>query len=521
MDKEQNVFRSWIPDQLIVPLLVIALIPHIMILSIFNMNSTFTASFLDVDVDDIQFLFAIAYATIVCGLFVNVRFFQYFNIRNYCLFMTILNILLLFGLTITKNPQLILLFRIIQGPACLFEGCILLPLIMSRIKSNNSKIIAFSILYAIMLTGDKFTTYLVKFAIENYTHNMMIYTIMAFHLVALFIFLFLFSKGRLFPKKPLYQLNLGGVFLVMLALISGAFTLIYGKRYYWFESQYIVFSTCICFVSAGLFLLHQRFTKRPLFHFEVLKSKRVLVGLLMFMCFYILRSSMSNIYNVMNVVWKWEWQYVLNLQFYNVAGSLCGVILAAYLLTKQIKYKYIFIIGFLLLSLSMLWFSYLFVPDLNVIEIIPVLFIQGFSQGILFTPLVLFMVGSVNPSISSSASHAGVTVRFWSNTIGFAIMQNTLLHLTTKHQTYMTKNLDLTNSLYHDKWNSLMAKYSASHLYDDAVSLTALAFKNELIHQSLLITNIEIFRTLFVLSFLVVIVLIIYKPLSQVLLKKI
>ncbi len=521
MSKEQNVFKSWIPDQIIVPLLVIALIPHIMILSIFSMNSTFTASFLDVDVDDIQFLFSIAYATIVCGLFINVRFFQYFNIRNYCLFMTILNILLLFGLTITKNPQLILLFRVIQGPACLFEGCILLPLIMSRIKSDNAKIIAFSILYAIMLTGDKFTTYLVKFAIENYTHNMMIYAIMAFHLVALFIFVFIFSKGRLFPKKPLYQLNLGGIFLVMIALISGAFTLIYGKRFYWFQSHYIVLSASFCMLSSGLFLFHQRFAKRPLFYFEVLKSKRVLVGLFMFMCFYILRASMSNIYNVMSVVWRWEWQAILNIQFYNVAGSLSGVITAAYLLTKKVNFKYIFVTGFLMLSLSMLWFSYLFVPDLNVKYIIPVLYIQGFSQGLLFTPLVLFMVGSVNASIASSASHAGVTIRFWSNTIGFAIMQNSLLHLTTKHQSYMMKNLDVTNPMYHDKWNALIVKYTNNHLYNDAMNLTVSTIKNEIYHQALLITNIEIFRTLFVLSFLLVLGIIIYKPISQILIKKI
>lgn len=520
MHKEHTIFKNWIPEKLVVPLLIVALLPHVMILSVFTMNSTFTASFLDIDVDDVQFLFSLAYAMIVCGMFIHVRFFQYFNIRNYCLFMTILNITLLLALTMTKNPQLIFILRLLQGPACIFEGVILIPLIMSKIKTDHARIFAFSVLYSVMMTGDKFTTLIAKFAIENYTFNMMIYSIIIMHVIALTIYVFLFNHGRMFPKKPLYQLSLGGIFLMIGALISGAFTLVYGKRYYWFESPYIVSSFCACLILSGLFLFHQRTSKRPLFHYEVLKSERVIIGLMMFVCFYILRSSMSNIYQVMNIVWKWQWEYVLKIQFFNVAGSISGVIISYFLLKHKINFKYIFIGGFLLLSSSMLWFSYLFVPDIRVDAIIPALYLQGLSQGILFTPLVMFIVGSVHPSISNSASHAGVTIRFWSNTIGFSIMQNSVLHLTTKYQMYMTKNLEATSTIFQNEWNTIFGKYINTHLYNDAVQLTTMALKNKLYNQSLLITNMEIFRSLFIFGMLMILFIIVYKPLSQVLIRR-
>ena len=68
MHNNHSIFRKWVPEKLIIPLLIITMIPYAMIIPFFNMNSTFTASFLDVDVDDLQFIFTLAYATIVCGL---------------------------------------------------------------------------------------------------------------------------------------------------------------------------------------------------------------------------------------------------------------------------------------------------------------------------------------------------------------------------------------------------------------------------------------------------------------------
>lgn len=515
MSQQNSIFNKWVPQKLIVPIFILALFPHLMILTLFNMNSTFTASFLDLEVDDLQFLFSMAYATIVCGLFIHVRFFHFFNIRSYLLTMTMLNILVLFAMTLTTNTELILILRFVQGPISLFEGCILIPIIMANIKSEHSKLIAYSFMYGVMLTGDKFTTSIVKFAIENYNHNMMVYTIMSLHLVALIIYVFFFNHNRMFPKKPLYQLNLGGVFLMMISLISGAFFLIYGKKYYWFESPIIVITFATSLIFSGLFIFHQKTSKRPLFHFDVLRSERVILGILMFFVFYLLRSGMSNIYQVMSVVWKWHWEYVLQIQYFNVAGSITGVVMAFFLVRNKIDYRNIFFVGFLLLAMSMLWFSYLFYPDTKVEAIAPTLFLEGVAQGIIFTPLVMYITGSVHPTITGSAAQIGTATRFWTTTIGFAIMQNTMLYLTTKHQFLMTKNLDKTNPIFQDQWNNLFNKNIATHLPNEAEVLSATALKAKLYNQALLVSNIEVFRTLFVLGVLAALFVLLYRPLKQ------
>ena len=505
MSQQNSIFNKWVPQKLVVPIFILALFPHLMILTIFNMNSTFTASFLDLEVDDLQFLFSMAYATIVCGLFIHVRFFHFFNIRSYLLTMTMLNILVLFGMTLTTNTELILILRFIQGPLSLFEGCILLPIIMSNIKSEHSKLIAYSI---------------VKFAIENYNHNMMVYTIMSFHVVALIIYVFFFNHNRMFPKKPLYQLNLGGIFLMIISLISGAFFFIYGKKYYWFESPIIIIAFASTLVFSGLFLLHQKTAKRPLFHFEIFKSERVILGILMFFVFYTLRAGMSNIYQVMSTVWKWQWEYVLQIQYFNVAGSIIGIVFSFFMVKNKIDFRKIFFLGFVLLAMSMLWFSHLFYPDTKVEAIAPTLMLEGIAQGVIFTPLVLYITGSVHPSITGSAAQAGTAIRFWTTTIGFSLMQNAILYLTTKHQFLMTKNLDKTSPIFQQQWNNLFNKNIASHLPKEAESITAAALKAKLYNQALLVSNIEIFRTLFVVGIIAAIFVILYQPIKNRLLHR-
>ncbi len=519
MHNNHSIFKKWVPEQLIIPLLIVTMIPYAMIIPFFNMNSTFTASFLDVDVDDLQFIFTLAYATIVCGLCINERLFHFFNIRSYLLIMTILNIVVLLLLSVSSNRELVYSLRAIQGTTAYLQSCIAVPLIMSRLSNPLSRLLGNSFLYCLVMTGSTFSTSIVKFAIENYNYNMMIYTVVVFHLIALFIYVFLFSHGRLYPKKPLYQLNLAGYVLMMLSLVSGAFVFIYGKRYYWFESPYIITAFTGFCVFSGIFVLQQLTSKKPIFHFNIFRSERVLIGILIFFVLYIFKASMSNIYQIMNVVWKWHWEYVLDIQYYNCYGIFIGAFLSYMMLVKGLSYRSVFVFGFSCLSASALWFSYLFVPDAKPTEVIPPLFLEGLGQGILFSPILQYMVGSVHANFSMNTMQAAVATRYWTSTIGFSLMQNTILYLTTKHQFYMTRNLDVTTAIFQNTWDELFVKNSSTHLYNESVDLTTRSLKSNLYNQALLISNMEIFRALCIGGIGMILFLLMYKPVKNILFK--
>ncbi|WP_432711722.1 hypothetical protein [Pedobacter sp.] len=515
-----DIFNLKVPKRLRLTLLILAMFPNLMILSMFNMNSTFTASFLDLEADDIQFMFAMAYATIVCGLLIHVRFFHFFNIRSYLIVMTGLSILVLLAMTFTRNTQLLLILRLIQGPLALFEGCILLPIIMSQLKSHYAKILGYSILYCFLMISDKFATSIIKFAIENYNHNMMIYTIIMIHTTALLVYLFLFNYNRMFPKKPLYQLHLSGILLLMISLISGAFFLIYGRQYDWFDSYKIIISLSIFLIFGALFILYQNTVKRPLFHFGIFKAERVILGVLLLFLFYIFRASLGNVYQVMGTVWNWPWTNILTIQYFNVFGTICGVAIAFFLMLKEVDSRYTFTAGFLLLSSSMLWFSLLFYPDVSQSDICYPLLLEGLAQGVLFTPIVLYMLGGVHPSISSNVALLGTATRFWGTIAGYSIMQNVVLHLTTRKQSNLSVNYDLTSVPYQEQWDAMLSSQSNNYLPNEAVSLTVGNFQNELFKQSLLLTSIDIFRILFWMGIGISIACFLYQPIKGYILLK-
>lgn len=520
MSAATSIINKWVPHRLVVPLLVLALFPHLMLLSLFSMNATFTASFLDIEPDDLQFLFAIAYATIIGGLFIYTRLWEAFNVRSYCLLATILNIIVLVAMTMTTNRQLILVLRFIQGPLALFEGVILLPVIMSNIRSTHAKFMGYIILYFMMMTSDKFSTSIVKFAIEHYTHEVMFCVVIGFHCIALLIYLLVLNSNRMFPKKPLYQLHIGGIILLMFSLLSGAFFFIYGKRLNWFDSQLIVLALISCLFFAALFIFHQKTSKRPLYHFEVFKSERVVLGVILFFVFYLMRSSLSNVYQVMGLVWKWPWEYILEIQYINVAGTFLGSIIAYLLFTREVSFKRIFIIGFIFICVSMYWFSCLFLPDTTVESIGKPLFLEGVGQGVIFAPLVFYMLGSVHMGLTTNVSQTGTAIRFWTTTIGFSLMQNLVWMFSAKYELLLTQNLQLTQQVYQQEWSSVFEKYGAPYLINDANHLSGAIIKEKIVKQALLLANTEIFRGLFIFCLIAIIVIISYSYIKRILPRK-
>lgn len=511
-----SVFYRWAPKWLVMPLLILALFPHLMLMTLFSSNATFSASFLGVEADDIQFLFSLMYATIVVALLIMTRFFMFFNTKSYLLLMTSINIIILFAMTVTKTYEVLVTLRFLQGAFSVFEGAILLPVILSLMKSAHAKKIAYSILYGIMMCGATFTASLMKIAIENYDHNQMIYFVIYFHILVLFFIMAFFNTQRLFPKKPLYQLDISSCIILFISLITGAYAIVYGRKLDWFNSTSIQLSTICSLIFGALFVLKQQTTKRPLFHFTVFKSEHVILGILLFFVYYIIRAAMNLVYNTMRTTWKWPWENVIDSQYYNVYGSVLGISIALICLIRNYSYKLIFIASFLLLSASCFWFSKLFYPDTNTFTIQAAIAFQGLGQGLLFTPLIMYIISSVHPSIVSNAAMAGTAIRFWTTTIGFALMQNASWILGQKHQEILGSHFQATDTFFSDVWNKRFALNLGNHLSQDAEQLTAISFQNQINSQAMLLSNSEIFMALFWFGIFTTVAIIFYDPIKKI-----
>ncbi|MCD1117002.1 MFS transporter [Chryseobacterium turcicum] len=510
--QHNTVYHKWVPQWLKIPLLILALFPHLMLLSLLHSNSAFTASFMDADSDDIQYLMILMYGTFVVTLLVIQRFMAYFSVKYYTLLMSSVSILTLYALSVTNDYHLILVIRVLEGIFGVLEGAIFLPLIIAELKTKHAKEIAYLFMYTIILIGGTITTSFLKSSIEDYDFQHMILMMVYFHVFVLIIAIAIFNKNRFFAKKPLYQLDITSWFLLWGCLQAGGYALIYGKRLMWFESNTIIICLFICMISGGLFMLKQRNSARPFFHFEVFNSKNVIVGVILFFIFYILRASINNVYNIMATVWKWPWDYIVEIQYWNVAGTFLGVIISALCITKGASSRLVFFAGFLILAVDCAWFTYTFYPDTTVQTICPPLFLQGVGQGLLFTPLVFFLIAGMPEKYVSNATAVGTSTRFWTTAIGYALMQNLMLFLTLKHSDTLSSQFADTNPIFYSQWNQIFGANIAKLPVNESLSMTVGAFKAKINSQAILLSNMEIFTGLFWLALITAFIVLLYHP---------
>lgn len=168
----------------------------------------------------------------------------------------------------------------------------------------------------------------------------------------------------------------------------------------------------------------------------------------------------------------------------------------------------------------MYWFSCLFLPDTTVEIIGKPLFLEGVGQGVIFAPLVFYMLGSVNVGLATNVSQTGTSIRFWTTTIGFSLMQNLVWMFSAKYELLLTQNLQLTQQVYQQEWSNVFGKYGSQYLINDANHISGAVIKGKIAKQALLMANMEIFRGLFIFCLVAVIVIISYSSIKKILKKR-
>ena len=512
MSSNTSLYYKWVPEWIKLPLMILAMFPHLMLMSLFHSNTTFTASALGIEIEDIQYFLSLTYGAIVVALLIFQRLFAFFRVRTYILLTCTVSILILLAISLTRDPFVIAILRVIEGVFCVLEGACFLPLLMMQIRHSKSRTIAYFFLYTFMLTGGTITTSLLKESIMDYGWEDMIHVVLYWHLMVIAIALTILNNNRLSKKFPLYQLDLASCLFLLLSLSCGAYVLIYGRKYYWFEHSAITINSALFLIFGALFVIKQYLVKRPLFHFEILNYKNVILGVILFFLFYIIRSSLNNVYTVMANVWKWPWHYIVDIQYINVLGTVLGVASSGILLLRDVSPKYIFGLGFLLLTISCFLFVPTFYPHSSIGVIGLPLFIQGIGQGWLFTPLVIYILTGVAPHHSGNAGLMGTTVRFWSTNIGFALFQNISYSLNQKHFIQLQQNLNTSNPIVISYWNSLLGKHLGTSSDQLASNLANKGFQATISQQASLISNMEIFAYLGILGTAITLIIFLFAP---------
>ena len=489
-----SVFKPWVPAWAIIGVLVFCMLHSMVLLGLYTSNVTYSASFLDVEPEDLQYAMSVTYGTFLATIFIESHFFKYFPTRNYFMGIYFLSAITFVLSAYTHDFGLFIFLRIAEGVLMALPWIPLRILLLTQFRSKKATIIVFSLTYGMLLMASPFIMNIAVWLLEDYDWSYMAYGSAFFQMMCVGLVLLTFSGHRFHRKTPLYQIDWSSYVLVLAAILCGAFVLVYGQKKYWFQSPQIIGATIGLCITGGLFLVRQLLVKRPLFNLTVFRYANLRTGLLLFILFYISRSTLNICHNVMGRVWNWDPSRVAHVQYLNVLGNAAGMVIAGMLLARTVATRYIFMLGFGLMAIYHLWFTFLFVPDNSLANIAAPYILQGIAVGVLFVPLVLFTVSSVPAQFARFSGTVGVAGRFWGNTIGFCVLQNAQFFLQQEHysklQQYVTpESPEATGRLALQTQNFTGRGFAP----DDASRLALKQVADSVTRQATLLSYTEIF----------------------------
>lgn len=492
--QKTSVFKPWVPGWAIKAVLICCMLHSMVLLGLYTSNVTYAASFLDVEPEDLQYAMCITYGTFLATIFVESHFFKFFPTRNYfvCIYLAAAVTFILSAYT--HDFILFIFLRMAEGVLMALPWIPLRILLLTRFTSKRANVIVFSLTYGMLLMASPFIMNIAVWLLQNYDWTYMAYGSAFFQLICVGLVLLTFSGHRFHKKTPLYQIDWSSFVLVHAAILCGAYILVYGEKEYWFQSPKIILAGMGFCVAGGLFLVRQLLTKRPLFNLTVFRYANLRTGLLLFILFYISRATLNICHTVMGKVWNWEPERVAHIQYLNVLGNAAGMFLAAVLMNRTVAARYIFMLGFGLMAVYHIWFTFLFVPDVSLANVVWPYMLQGVAVGVLFVPLVLFTVSSVPAHLARFSGTVGVTGRFWGNAAGFCIMQNAQVYFQQKHYSKLQQFILPENPLTQTRLEAAMqANMAKGFSADEAGKLALKQITESLNRQCFLLSNMEIF----------------------------
>ncbi|MGF7038990.1 MFS transporter [Mucilaginibacter lappiensis] len=512
-------FKDWIIDWHwgVRIALLLMLLSGLVQLGMFVLTQNYMVGYLGAQPEDIQFGVMATYAGIITVIPVQFRFFRYFDTRGYLLVSTMLAIMLNCICIHCQDINLFLVIRFLQG---ILTGNVLvftLLLIFSRLPSERVKTIAPAVFYGAILSNTVVIGLVAGVVVESADWKVTYDYLILFQLLTLMMMLLMLRQSSGHRRYPLYQIDWGGMVLFACGMLALAYTLIYGSRYYWFADPRIRCSTFATVIAALLFLYRQHIVKRPVIHPAVFKSRNFVIGICLLAIYYGSKDSVNLIYNYAGGVLKWSTLQVIILSLCNIAGMVMLLVFAIRLmLVKRITIKVLLVTGFGLMAAFNVWMSFLLTPDLSFTNLLLPVFIQGAASGLLFVPLMIFVLSSAPAYTGATGLVIAAFTRFTSTLNSFAGFYNLQLYFNQYFKEGFLGYLTSDNQNTIVRLNGYRALYASKGFTSDQASgLANAAVWQNLTQQSQLLTNRAVFMVFAIMLFAVAIVMLVIPAIGK------
>jgi DHA2 family multidrug resistance protein len=498
--------------------LFLLLLSALVQLGMFVLTQNYMVSYLGAQPEDIWFAVMATYAGIITILPVQFRFLRYFETRSYLLSNIMVAIVLNIVCIHCQDIFLFLCIRFLQG---VFAGNVIvctLTLIFSRLHPERARSVGSAVFYGTMLSNTVLIAMVSGVLVESSDWKWTYYCLIFFQIMMLVVVLvFLKRKVTGFKRYPLYQIDFAGMIVFACTSLAVAYTILYGSKYYWFADSRICLSSAVGVAGVLLFLYRQHIAKRPVVNLGVFRSRNFIIGLCLLAIYYGGKDSINLIYGYTGSVLKWSTLQVIILAACNMAGMVLFLVFSIRLIVaKKVSVTAFFAPGFALLGLFNLWMSFLLTPNLSFTDLLVPVFVQGAASGLLFVPIMIFVLSSAPAHTGSSGLIIAAYTRFTATSNSFAGFYNLQLYFNQYFKEGFLGYVTAENPNTTEWLNSTKGIYTSKGFSTDQASALANSALSQAVSlQSQLLTNRAIFTlfavVLFGIALLVVIVPVLFR----------
>ncbi|WP_417885412.1 MFS transporter [Zunongwangia sp.] len=483
-EKNQQIFREWVPDWLILIAIFLTLIPIASVLGIYLGGLSSAASYYGVDNTDIKYSVVVFYIAIATAFPLEKHFFNRFASKPYIVGCSIIFVLLNLLLYFSKNFAILLVFRFLGGMLSLGFIGTMFTLIFRQFHAQRSRVLGYATLYASLLGSAPLCQLLDAYVFTEYDFNI-IFLFKIYGVIPGLLLLTSFMKNsvdlRSEGKIILERIDWKSFILYASGLLSLAYTLLYGQYYQWFSNQRIVF-TCIGAIFFLLcFVFRQLKLDRPYINLSIFKIRNFRIGMLLLVVFYFSKGDLSVLYGYMANSVNLDVYHKSYLMISNAFGIVAGAALTARFVLAKTSIRLVWITGFLALLGFHVYSLFLLSANGEGIDLLIPLFLQGFGNGTLMLSIVIFYATSVPKEIAFSASVTGVGFRATTFTASMALVAFMSLHQQKIHKQHFSEEITSTNQLA----NNRLAGYQQVFKKNGASSLQAKAGSKKLMAKAI------------------------------------
>lgn len=505
-------FKPWISERkwaLWIALFLI-LISALMQFGLYALNQIYVVGYFGAQQEDIAASIQLTYVGIVATLPIQHRFLQYFERRSYMICVVLAGILLSIASMYTTDITAFMVLRLLTGVEVCLLAASTQALYLSSLPSAKAPLIGSAIFYGGVIGNSVITGLFTAWVIDHYDWAMVYKIIITALVLSLVLLLIVLRPVTGMKKYPLYQIDWLSYVMVITIGICMVYTMVYGPKFYWFADKRIQASAFVAGVGLILLFYRQTKLKRPYLNLIVFKEPQFVVGVLMMIVFYGVKDSLNLVYAYSTAIVKWDTYSIMLLATINLCGFLIFNTVAPVVMMKKIVTpRMVFITGFSMMAIFQIWMGYILTPDMSFNDLALPVFFQGMASGILFTPIVLAIVMKLPAVAMPTGLALAAMTRFITvlNSIaGFYTLQ---LYYNQLNKEAFLSHLTSLDSNFTERINQFVQLFrSKGYTIDQANSLANTNINRSLTVQSQLITNLQVFKVMLVISIVMVVILI-------------